>query len=154
MTRDFDLQVAIFETVQEMLGGIVSQQQANGAAVSPSGTVYPEAIRNILPWSVASGQIDGAASVGSNILRWPFPQGGVIRSVGIDARTVPTGGSFAITITGGETTESFSLQAGKVSNVAPSSIHVNAGAWVRVNVTATNGAADIAISLHYTTGGV
>lgn len=146
---DFGLQVAIADTVKELLGDTLEHRKSTSAAITPDGRVSPAAVAGALPWQAHDGKIEGTVTTGSNRLRWHFPQGGVIRQVSYDVRTAPSGGSLQFTLSGGNSTESFGLQAGQASGVTNTGIRMAAGSWARLNVTAANGAADLAVTLQY-----
>lgn len=146
---DFGLQVAIADTVKELLGDTLEHRKSTSAAITPDGRVAPAAVAGALPWQAHDGKIEGTVTTGSNRLRWHFPQGGVIRQVSYDVRTAPSGGALQFTLSGGSSTETMSLQAGQTSGVTNTSIRMAAGSWARLNVTAANGAADLAVTLQY-----
>lgn len=146
---DFGLQVAIADTVKELLGDTLEHRKSTSAAITPDGRVSPAAVAGALPWQAHDGKIEGTVTTGSNRLRWHFPQGGVIRQVSYDVRTAPSGGSLQFTLSGGSSTETMSLQAGQTSGVTNTSIRMATGSWARLNVTAANGAADLAVTLQY-----
>lgn len=150
---DFGLKVAVADTVKDLLGDTLEHRKATSAAITPDGRVSPAAVAGALPWQAHDGKLEGSVSTGSNRLRWHFPQGGVIRQVSYDVRTAPSGGALQFTLSGGSSTESFGLQAGQTNAVTNTNIRMAAGSWARLNVTAANGAADLAVTLQYESAG-
>lgn len=133
------------------------RQQARRArtiseAFASDGRLKSSALIPSLPWSVRDATIPGEVSTGPNQLAFPMPQGAIIRHVALSARVGPSGGPVVITLTGGDSSQSFSLPAGQTSNATGVTIPVSPGAWLRVNVTAANGAEDVTVSLHYSAG--
>lgn len=149
MTDDFGLKVAVADMVGELLGDTYEHRKSTAAAVSPDGTVTTYALAGRLPWLAHSGQIAGALSNGSNQLNWHMAQGGMIRHVAFSVRTAPSGGPLTFTISGGSSTEAFSLQAGLSSGQTPAAIDMTEGAWARLNIVAANGAADLSVTIQY-----
>lgn len=142
------------ETMQRAVEVLISpadlqRAKSVSAAISPAGDVLPDAVKNVIPWRSHDGTIAGVLTTGPNQLRWPIPQGGVIRHVGFDVRTAPTGGNLTFTITGGETTQAFSLQDGQTTGMVAANLVMPPGAWARVNITSASGAADLALSIHF-----
>lgn len=149
---DFGFKADIAETVRELLADTLEQSKASSAAISRDGHVFRDALPN-LGWYSYTDTIPGAVTSGANLLRWPFPQGGVIRRVSIDARSAPSGGNFEFTLTGGGTAESFSLQPGETFKMVPANIVMPAGSWARINVTSASGVNDVLIALQYESAG-
>ena len=112
------------------------------------GTLEANLITRALPWQRADVVIPGAAVAMSGAARVAFPQGGVIRHVSIFARTAPTA-TYAITITAGTDSGSYSLQAGVAARMRSANIPVVPGGWAVINVTNAGGAEDVTITLHY-----
>lgn len=151
---DFDLQMSLAKLVESLLpDDELRQQRANASVISLDGRVLPSAVAGALPWQAHDGKIDGTVATGSNRMRWHFPQGGVIRQVSYDVRTAPSGGALEFTISGGSSTQTFSLQSGKTSDVANTGIVMSPGSWARVNILSANGAADLAVTLQYESAG-
>lgn len=119
--------------------------------IRPDATMRPEAVGQAAQ-QTATLQIIGTAAVGTDVAtNTHLPQAAVIDRVLAYAKTAPSGGEFTAVITanGVEVTR-VTIPAGTTSNP---SIGVNtpvtANAVLGANVTAANGAADVALSVIY-----
>lgn len=150
---DFDLQMSVAKLSEALLpDDELRQQRANAAVISPDGGVHSRALMQSLPWYRADVSIPGAVATGSDVRRVAFPQGAAIRHVSVHAKTAPTS-TFNFRLVAGSETQNFSLHAGQRAAMIGSTMHVDAGAWLVIDVISAGGAVDIELTVHYTPGG-
>lgn len=150
---DFDLQMSVAKLAEALLpDNELRQQRANAAVISPDGGVHSRALMQSLPWYRADVSIPGTVAAGSDVKRVPFPQGATIRHLSAHAHTAPTG-TFGLRLSAGTESQNFGLQAGQRTSMHGANLHVDAGAWLVIDVTSAGGAADIDLTVHYTPGG-
>lgn len=128
-----------------------AQQRVDGA-IGPDSIVKRDAVDPALPWQRIDAEFPGVIVAGPGQRRFAMPQGARIRHVAITAATVPSGGAFVVSLTGGERSESFSLPVGQSTSASGVDITIVPGAFLALDILAVNGAETVTISIHYQGG--
>ncbi len=125
--------------------------------VRPDGMIPPERVPVTFPWQSRDFHLPGVITMGANrggILQ--FPQGGTIRWIAARARTAPSTGpaEFTVTVNGQVVSDTLrlSIPTGQRSADAAVSQPLPPMSDVALIVSASNGAADVTISLHVEPG--
>ena len=117
-------------------------------AVDESGDVAREALRQALPWQARDFHIAGAVIAGSNVTEeLRVRQASRIVYLDALAKTAPAPGPLTIWVDGGAASENVSIAAGQSSGTSSANIAVAAGAVLRLNVTAANGAEGVTVTV-------
>lgn len=121
--------------------------------VRPDGSIDPARVPTVHPWQSRDFMLPGVLVLGANrggILQ--FPQGGVVRRLAARARTAPTGGpaEFTITVNGENTSPPLrvSLPQGEFAADSTASYDLPPMSNVALIVSASNGVADVTVTLH------
>lgn len=121
--------------------------------VRADGTVPPERVPVRFPWQSRDFVLPGMVVNGANRGGiFSFPQGGVARRLSARCRTAPVGGSavFALTVNGVSVGNSLrvSIPAGEFASDANADYEIPAMGNVALIVVASNGVADVTITVH------
>lgn len=121
--------------------------------VRPDGSIPPERVPVVFPWQSRDFFLPGVVTMGASrggILQ--FPQGGVVKRIAARARTAPTGGAaeFTLTVNGANSNPPIRISIpadGKMADAVTNHV-LPAMSDVALIVSASNGVADVTVTLH------
>ena len=125
--------------------------------VQPNGKVSAQRVPIVFPWQSRDFVLPGVLTIGANRGGiFQVPQGGTVRRLAVRARTAPGTGAaeFTITINGVNSTPPLriSLPVGEFAADAVADYQLPPMSNVALIVSASNGAADVTITLHIEPG--